>query len=355
MKMRLRYFAPVALAAMPLGGVQAQESGAFAPYAGTENTAHLPGGRTLHLVCMGEGSPTVILTAGGTGWSISWANVQPAVAETTRVCSWDPASLGLSSASTEPQNSDNMTSDLEAALKAAGIDGPYVMVGHSLGAYPSLLVADRQPSSVVGMVLVDPSVPDQAAIFERVTPAQTAWLAARPDPLLASIEKCVADLHAGLRPGDPDPDACRRPPQFPSNWPLELVSALNEKYSEFSPEALAAVFETFASHLRSTDEDTRIAVNPARNYGDMPLIVLTASKFGAPPDYSPAAIAEIPAFQAEWRRGHDAYAALSTRGVNRVVPDSSHDMLDENPQVVIDAIDEVVHMVRSAAYIIPRP
>ena len=62
----------------------------------------------------------------------------------------------MSSYSLVPQTVDNTTSDLEAALKRGGIAGPYVMVGHSLGSYESLLFTDRHRRDVVGMVLVDP-------------------------------------------------------------------------------------------------------------------------------------------------------------------------------------------------------
>ena len=317
------------------------------PYASTRDSAHLPDGRTIHLVCMGQGSPVVLLTAGGSGWSVSWAKVQPAVAARTRVCSWDRAGLGLSSPSSQPQTSDVMTSDLQAALKARGIDGPYVVVGHSLGAYVSLILADRRPRSVVGMVLVDPSLPDQTAIFDRITPAQTAWMNAQPGPI-PFLEKCAAALRSGsVRPGGPDPDGCLRPPDWPPSWPPEFRAALNKNYVDASPATTAAAIATIASNMRSTDQDAKIAINPRRNYGDMPLIVLTASEFSSPPGYPAAAKAEIPAFQAEWRRGHDAYAALSTRGVDRVAPGSTHDMPDETPAVVIDAIDAVVDAARS--------
>jgi pimeloyl-ACP methyl ester carboxylesterase len=319
------------------------------PYASTKHSARLPDGRTIHLVCIGDGSPTVVLTAGGSGWSISWSQVQAGVAATSRVCSWDPAGLGLSSASPLPQTSANKASDLWAALQAADIGGPYVMVGHSLGAYDSLLLADRHREAVAGMVLVDPSIPDQSAIFDRVTPAQNAWLAARPNPLVPLLHRCAAGIRAGtIRRDGTDPDHCLYAPQWPDTWPVELRSALTKQFDEATPATIAANMETFASNIESVDEDSRVVINPARDYGDMPLLVLTASEFNAPPDYSDAARAEIPAFQAEWRRGHDAYAALSRRGVNRIVPDSTHDMTDEKPQVVIDAIDEVVREVRAA-------
>jgi pimeloyl-ACP methyl ester carboxylesterase len=265
------------------------------------------------------------------------------------VCSWDPAGLGLSSASPLPQTSANKAADLWAALQAAHIKGPYVVVGHSLGAYDSLLLADRHPKAVAGMVLVDPSIPDQTAIFDRVTPAQNAWLAARPDPLAPLLHKCAAGIRAGtIQRGGPDPDHCLYAPRWPDTWPQPLRDALNRQFDEASPAAIAANMETFASNVESTDEDSRVVINPARNYGDMPLVVLTAGEFNSPPDYSDAARAEIPAFEAEWRRGHDAYAALSTRGVNRIVPGATHAMTDEMPQVVIDAIGEVVRESRQA-------
>jgi pimeloyl-ACP methyl ester carboxylesterase len=275
--------------------------------------------------------------------------VQPAVAATTRVCSWDPAGLGLSSASPLPQTSANKAADLWAALKADGVRGPYVLVGHSLGAYDSLLLADRHPRAVAGMVLVDPSIPNQTAIFDRVTPAQNAWLAARPNPLVPLLHKCAAALRSGsVRRGRPDPDHCLNAPQWPDNWPQPLRDELRKQYDDATPATIAATMETFASNIESTDEDSRVVINPARNFGDMPLVVLTAGEFASPPDYSDAAKAEIPAFEAEWRRGHDAYAALSTRGVNRIVPGASHAMTDETPQVVIGAIDEVVRKARKA-------
>jgi pimeloyl-ACP methyl ester carboxylesterase len=316
------------------------------PYASTENSARLPDGRTIHLVCMGRGSPVVILTAGGSGWSVNWAKVQPAIAAKTRVCSWDPAGLGLSSPSSQPQTSDNLTSDLQAALKARGIDGPYVMVGHSLGAYPSLLFADRQPSRVVGMVLVDPALPDQAAIFDRITPAQSAWLKSLPSPV-PFLEKCAAALRSGaVHPGGADPDGCLRAPDWPPDWPTGFRAALNQNYVGAPPATTAAALDTIASSMRSADQDSRIVINPARNYRDMPLIVLTASEFSVPPGFPAAAKAEIPAEQAAWRRGHQAYAALSTRGVERVVPNSTHEMLDGTPQAVVDAIGQVVDEAR---------
>jgi hypothetical protein len=81
----------------------------------------------------------------------------------------------------------------------------------------------------------------------------------------------------------------------------------------------------------------------------MPLIVLTAGEMQTPPDATAVEKANNALLMAEWRRAHDELAALSTRGVKRLVPDSSHDIQDMKRQLVINAIDEVVDEVRTSA------
>jgi hypothetical protein len=78
----------------------------------------------------------------------------------------------------------------------------------------------------------------------------------------------------------------------------------------------------------------------------MPLIVLTAGQPTLPP-VAPAAVrSEPPAQQAEWRQGHAAYAALSTKGVQRVLPASTHYIQQFDAPPVIQAIDDVVRKAR---------
>ena len=77
---------------------------AMEPYASDRGAVRLPDGRLLNIVCMGRGSPTVILTAGlgdFTGWA--WSAVQAGMARSTRVCAWDRPGFGLSDGSPDPQ------------------------------------------------------------------------------------------------------------------------------------------------------------------------------------------------------------------------------------------------------------
>jgi hypothetical protein len=200
------------------------------------------------------------------------------------------------------------------------------------------------------MVLVDPSIPDQAARFERVAPAMSRWTGASTAPLVAFLDRCAAALRAGsLKAGSPDPDGCLRPPPQPPNYPPELRLALEKRPAELPPETVAAAFEAlaFSASPQVLEQDAKIAIKPDRNYGSMPLVVLTAGEFPLQPDDPPAVKAEVPLMQAEWKRGHDELAALSTRGVNRVVAGASHGIQQIKPQAVIDAIDEVVDAARA--------
>ncbi|MGC3972997.1 MAG: alpha/beta hydrolase [Nitrospira sp.] len=113
------------------------------------------GGHRLHLYCLGSGSPTVILEAPAPGWSLYWSNVQPQLARTTRVCAYDRAGLGWSERGPLPRTGQRMTRELHRLLERAGIRGPYILVGHSLGGLIARLYQHDYPQDVVGMVLVD--------------------------------------------------------------------------------------------------------------------------------------------------------------------------------------------------------
>jgi pimeloyl-ACP methyl ester carboxylesterase len=126
------------------------------------------GDRQLSMHCEGTGSPTVLLESGLLDTWTVWWEVQPGVAEFTRVCSYTRA---------EPQDGETRTGqqfadDLCGLVKNAGVEGPYVLVGHSIGGYFARVYADQYPDEVVGMVLVDSSHEDQRERYAGVMPEE---------------------------------------------------------------------------------------------------------------------------------------------------------------------------------------
>jgi pimeloyl-ACP methyl ester carboxylesterase len=248
-----------------------------------DTLVRIAGGKTIHMKCMGTGSPTVILTAGGGGSAADWGKVQPEVARTTKVCAWDRLGSGFSSKSTGRETVAETTADLIAALEANRTKGPFVVVGHSLGSYETLLLKDKAPEAVLGMVLVDPSIPDQ---FDRLNKI--------------ALEPLLADNKV------------------------------------FSPLGISS----------------KLVLNPKRNYAEMPIIVLTSTKVPELPPGTADAVAlraKFAAMTAEMHRGHAELAALSSRGVQRSVPDSGPHIQSDQPHAVIGAIEEVISATRERA------
>ena len=127
-----------------------------------------------HINCIGEGSPTVILDAAGGDASPSWGLVQPEVAQSTRVCAYDRAGMGWSERGPRPRDMNQHVAELHTLLAGAGIDAPYVLVGHSYGGRIARVYAKEYSADVVGMVLIDPGTLDDDPRFPAERQAELA-------------------------------------------------------------------------------------------------------------------------------------------------------------------------------------
>jgi len=117
------------------------------------------GGRKIYVRCSGTGSPTVILEAGDEDAGASYDFAVPSLAKVTRTCTYDRANLGLSDPAPGPRGLRELVTDLEHAISAAQIPGPYVLVGTSGGGYITAGYAFAHPDQVTGMVFVDVGSP----------------------------------------------------------------------------------------------------------------------------------------------------------------------------------------------------
>jgi pimeloyl-ACP methyl ester carboxylesterase len=93
---------------------------------------YLINSRRMHLYCTGLGSPTVVLDAGGGNDWLIWQKVQPELARTQRVCSYDRAGVGWSELQPGVRDAKNISLELHELLKKAGEKGPFVSVGASV-------------------------------------------------------------------------------------------------------------------------------------------------------------------------------------------------------------------------------
>ena len=306
------------------------------------------GGRRMNLYCIGQGEPTVVLEGGGFDWSVTWALVQPALAARTRTCSYDRAGLGYSDASPRPPTPANVVDDLHTLLKRAGIQSPVVLVGHSLGGFNMKLYAATYPDEVAGLVLVDPSE-ERAA--QRVGAAMAAkfgkQLVADSEAddkesiagAVAHFGDCIKWSEAGeLTPDRPKYSQCTDPPR-PQLGPDILAERAHLQQLPKHQRTQQAELQ-YSVYGPDTSADATYAklFEPAHAFGDKPLIVLSSSMFDMSPPFGELNYASMSAL-------HTQTAALSTRGVRRMVPRSRHNVQIDQPQAVVDAVVEVLDQV----------
>ena len=315
------------------------DSPAFDPaaYIHPQRLVAVGGERRLNLYCSGNGKPAVILEAGAGGSMLDWYTIQPVIARITEVCSYDRAGREFSDPlSASGSRLASTVDDLHALLQAAAIAPPYVLVGHSLGGVIALSFADRYRAEVAGMVLVDPGHPE---MFQRIVAAIA------PAPVYGKLfaqsahhlSDCLAAARGGaIRPGSKSYKACVSPPD------PKFGAALN---------ASEQMRQTRPQWWEATEAETEMLakLSPAeitgmqQNLGALPVIVLTASAHTIP------GISSQQQFAIEhlWKTMHGELAALSSAGSDRPVACSTHFIQLDCPDVVIDAINEVISLVRS--------
>lgn len=128
------------------------------------------GGYKLHLEVQGaeHQGPTVLLEHGASSTAAQWGVYQPAIAQFARVVSYDRPGLGYSEAPPRPLTAQQFSVDLLTALTKAGVKGPYIVVGHSLGGLYALAFAEQHPNETAGVVLLDPVTTDNATFLRDV-------------------------------------------------------------------------------------------------------------------------------------------------------------------------------------------
>ena len=276
------------------------------------------GGYSMHINCQGAGSPTVVLEAGIGDWSTHWMAVQHLLKQDARVCSYDRAGYGWSDPVRRPRDSLQLVAELHALLIRAGVAPPYLLVGHSFGGLNMLLFASTHPGEVSGLVLVDASHPESLPYDPGEGGAET------------DVE--LAGRQMAMQREEPD-DA------------------------KFPPEALPAIHDNLLRNkawVASSNEYRYLArsvleLQQAPPLGDMPLTVLSRGLRQWPPG------PDGDAREQTWRDEQEALAGLSSRSVHKVARNSGHYIHLDEPEVVANAIRDMVREARrKPAAVLPR-
>jgi len=286
-------------------------------------------GRQMDILCVGQGTPTVIFDAGLGDQIRAWATVQPQISRRTMACSYDRAGLGFSDPSARPGTSANAVDDLHSLLLAAAVKPPYVLVGHSLGGMYVRLYADQYPAEIAGMVLVDPVSEEQGRRYtaldlstKTLNDQYVAWIHSECIPASAKGFDRSSEIYKRCV-GGPDP-----------HFSSEFNKALADNQS--TAVHFQAVWSEWVHVFTTSSDQVRAA---RRTFGGMPLIVLSRAPFALQPNETQAM---RDAKNRLWMELHDDLARLSTRGVNRVVEGAGHYIQFDRPEAVVGAVFEVL-------------
>jgi pimeloyl-ACP methyl ester carboxylesterase len=300
-------------------------------------------GRKINLFCMGKGGHTVIFDSGGSNWSSIWALVQPEVAAHARACTYDRAGMGYSDPSNEPRSPIAIVEDLQKLIHAAKIATPVVLVGHSLGGFNVKLYTALHPKDVAGLVLVDPTeerftARNRNALHAKYGAAVAAELELHVSPGVSQDVSQYNACAAAARTHDLDPKSDLYKTCTDPVWqPLGPVIAAERKKIQvkraYQDAQASEIANSVIGDPRSDDAYAMLFSGHA--LGDKPLIVLTAGSYDPK---NPLAVASF------FGRNlvHEQTAALSTRGVNRIVPETNHNIEVDRPQAIVDAVSEVL-------------
>ncbi|MGQ0646835.1 MAG: alpha/beta fold hydrolase [Gemmatimonadaceae bacterium] len=137
------------------------------PHVGQDPTPTTPLGRhydvaglRLALHRAGTGGPAVVFLPGAGMVGLDLLNVQELAAAHVTSVVYDRGGTGWSDAMDLPRTAAAVTDELHQLLHAADVPAPYLLVGHSLGGAYARHFAQRFPSEVAALLLMDPAHED---------------------------------------------------------------------------------------------------------------------------------------------------------------------------------------------------
>jgi pimeloyl-ACP methyl ester carboxylesterase len=291
--------------------------------------AQMPGalypvdGHRMRLDCTGSGSPTLVLDAGLGNDGLIFSAVQPTLAATTRVCSYDRAGMGWSDPVATPRDADHITEQLHGLLEAAGISGPIVLMGHSIAGIYIRDYASHYPAQVAGLVFIDASTPlqnrDPALRREMRPGGPPLWFRLRTQ---AMFVLGIARWMGACSQRFPAFDTARAKLQAEERCHLVVSSPAGE-----------------SANFDHSGEET-IHTGP---YGDLPVLIFTSDPAKAAKFHEPADI------RAAWDRMQANFKNLSTRSRQIIAVNAGHYIQLDRADLINREVPLFIEQIRGTA------
>jgi len=285
------------------------------------------GGVKLHIHKQGQGGPTILFEGGSGGGSNYWEPIAKQLSSEATVITYDRAGYNWSDRHVSKRTGENIVKELHTALEHAEIEGPFILVGHSLGGMYGRLYAQEYKDDVAGLILLDARSEDFSkqteAIFENAGLDQVT-LGAPPEWLIKSLR-----LTGLLR-------LFREP----------IMSSSYESKEDIDFAVDIMVTNKALDAMREELIEMKQVEDAIRNVhlGDLPLTVVTAGK---ETDYTQVGFSpeESKQITEEWLKEQKAMLQLSTNSKQVIAKNSYHHIPTDEPELVIEVIREMIEML----------
>ena len=292
------------------------------------------GGYKLHAICKGEGSPTVILDAGMGCDALTWVAVQEGVSKFTHVCSYDRAGYGWSDESPKVRTSAHIVKELHVLLQAMNQKPPYILVGHSFGGTNMQLYAKTYPDEVYGLVLVDSCYEKQEERQEVVNKKFPKQLGVM-QRIITFVLNNRFSRYFGVHRIIDSFAADQLPPTFKDIAGVECAKTATNKY-----------FIVVLHETQNLEESFKQVAKSSQDLGSKPVLVISRGKNGS----TNTAMSERDKAKKEvWEACQLDLVALSKNSKHIIAEKSGHMIPFEQPEIIVDAIKEMVEMYKKDA------
>ena len=285
---------------------------------------YAPSGRGLYLHRAGTGEPAVVFLPGGGMFGLGYFNVHMRVAKLTTSVVYDRAGTGWSDAVPLPRSAEDVVQELRALLRVAGLSGPYLLVGHSLGGLYARRFAQLLPADVAGLLLLDPAHEDYPAREPEIARrAAEAWKS-KPMPELGPQQvQGFRPIFEGMY----------------KEWPPEIREPLIERHLD-PAQVRAGMLE--ASNVEQLSEEMR-------HGGPMPAVpVIVYTVMGIDASQTIFSTEEVVRAQNAAKLATNSAFVKSLPGAeNRVLEDASHAMIHaQRPDAVLEGVRDLLDRTR---------
>ncbi|MFZ0629654.1 MAG: alpha/beta hydrolase [Acidobacteriaceae bacterium] len=279
-------------------------------------------GHPMRIECTGSGSPTLVLDAGLGNDGLIWSAVQPALSQTTQVCSYDRAGMGWSDPVPGPRDADHIAAQLHDLLQAAGVTGPIVLMGHSIAGIYIRDYATHYPDQVKGLIFVDGSTP-----LQNRDPALSPHM--RPGPPLRMILITQATFVLGV-------------PRWMGGCKGNFHQLPPARARLQAEERCHLVVSSPAGESLNFDRSGEETIHTGP-YGDLPILIFTSDPAKGLAQHEP------PNMRAAWDRMQANLKNLSTRSRQIIARNSGHYIQMERPDLLDREVPLFIQQIRGTA------